>query len=137
MDVIDVVAGIVQHGGKILLARRKPGSHLAGCWEFPGGKIEYGETPEQTLVRELNEEFSIRTETGVFVAESIYDYGEKRIRLLGYFSTYLGGEFVLDSHDKVQWVRPEDIGRYNLAPADIPILQALETLLCPPPDLSD
>jgi len=129
MDVIDVVAGIVQNGDKILLARRRPGSHLAGYWEFPGGKIEQGESHQQSLERELNEEFSIRTQTGAFIAESLYDYGHRRIRLHGYLSTYIGGEFTLESHDQVRWVRLEEIEYFDLAPADIPILQALKLLL--------
>ena len=76
MRTIDVAAGIIQReDGKILLARRKPGSHLAGYWEFPGGKIEEGESPEECLERELLEELGIVTKTGAFVAESVYDYG--------------------------------------------------------------
>lgn len=125
VNTIDVVAGIIRHQGLILIARRKSGSHLAGCWEFPGGKVEPGERPEDTLVRELQEEFSISTKTGSFVAESLYDYGTKRIRLLGYLSSYLGGDFTLESHDEVRWVRLEEIASFPLAPADVPILQAL------------
>jgi len=126
MQLIDVVAGIIQKEGKILLARRKPGSHLEGFWEFPGGKVETGETPEQALVRELAEEFSIRTRTGAFVAESVYDYGAKRIHLMAYFSTHLDGEIILDSHDKIQWVSVDEIEFFQLAPADIPLAQALK-----------
>jgi len=122
---IDVVAGIIQCEGKFLLARRKPGSHLEGYWEFPGGKVEDGEVPEETLVRELAEELSIRTETGPFVGESVYDYGTKRIRLLGYLSTYLGGDIILESHDRIEWVSLEEFCQFKLAPADIPLLDAL------------
>lgn len=126
MRPINVVAGIIQRDdGKILLARRKPGSHLAGYWEFPGGKIEDGESPEECLERELREELGIVTKTGAFVAESVYDYGAKKIRLLGYLSVYMEGVFDLDSHDHVSWVQPNEASKYQLAPADIPILEAL------------
>ena len=110
----------------ILLARRKPGSHLAGYWEFPGGKIENGESPEQSLERELYEEFSIQTKTGNFLCESIFNYGSKKIRLIGYYSKYLGGKFILESHDKIHWVQLEDIEHYNLAPADLPLFETLK-----------
>ena len=124
--MIDVVAGIIEREGKILIARRKPGSHLEGHWEFPGGKVEEGEQPEQTLERELKEELAIETQTGHFVAESVFDYGSKTIRLLAYWSAYLDGDITLDSHDEIRWVSLAEIGSYQLAPADIPILKALQ-----------
>lgn len=128
MPTIDVVAGIIQRkDGKILLARRKPGSHLAGYWEFPGGKIEDGEFPEECLERELREELGIVTKTGAFVAESVYDYGEKKIRLLAYFVQYLEGDIELDSHDRVVWVQLSEAYEYQLAPADVPLLQFILT----------
>lgn len=124
--MIDVVAGIIQKEGKFLLARRKPGSHLEGFWEFPGGKVEAGETPELSLVRELAEELSISTRTGAFLAESVHDYGDKQVRLMAFFSTYLGGDLILESHDKVQWVSVDEIESFLLAPADIPLVLALK-----------
>lgn len=128
MPTIDVVAGIIQReDGKILLARRKPGSHLAGYWEFPGGKIEDGESPEECLERELHEELGIVTKTGTFVAESVYDYGEKKIRLLAYFVQYLEGNIELDSHDRVEWVHLSEADEYQLAPADVPLLQFIQS----------
>lgn len=127
MQTIDVVAGIIQRDdGKILIARRKPGSHLAGCWEFPGGKIEGGESPEECLERELREELGIITKTGGFVAESVYDYGNKKIRLLAYFVQYLDGDFVLDSHDRIEWVHLSEVDDYQLAPADVPLLTSIQ-----------
>jgi mutator protein MutT len=126
MTIIDVVAGIIQRDdGKILLARRKPGSHLAGYWEFPGGKIEDGESPEECLERELQEELGIITKTGKFLLESIFDYGDKKIRLLAFHSKYISGEFILDSHDKTSWTLPKDAYKFELAPADIPIIEFL------------
>ena len=130
MKIINVVAGIIQNfDGRILLARRKPGSHLEGYWEFPGGKIEDGESAEASLERELIEELGISTKTGQFFAESVYTYDYKKIRLLAYFSTYLKGEFVLESHDQVVWVTVNEALGYYLAPADVPIMKALHSML--------
>lgn len=120
--VIDVTAGIIERAGKILIAKRKKGKHLEGFWEFPGGKIEDGESPEECLVRELGEEFSIKVKVLGFVGESIYMYADKTIRLLGYEVRYLSGDFVLKEHDEIKWVSKRGIAKYKLAPADVPIL---------------
>jgi len=123
--MIEVVAGLIRHRGKILLARRQAGCHLAGYWEFPGGKLEPGETPEQALRRELREELAIATEVLGYLGESRYDYGHKQVRLLGYHCRYLSGEFSLDSHDAIVWVTPAKLPDYRLAPADIPLVEQL------------
>jgi mutator protein MutT len=120
---IEVTAAILKKDGKILLARRAPNKHLAGKWEFPGGKIEAGESPEQCLARELGEEFEIVAKIGDFVCESIFHYPEanRTIRLLAYEVAYVSGDFHLSDHDKIEWSAPELLTSYDLAPADIPI----------------
>jgi 8-oxo-dGTP diphosphatase len=102
--MIDVVAAIILNKKTFLSAKRSPSKRLAGHWEFPGEKIEPGETPEQCLKRELKEEFTIESEIGEFVAESIFDYGDKRIRLLAYKVKHLSGEFQLIDHDEIRWL---------------------------------
>lgn len=79
IKIVDVTAAVIVKESAVFAAKRSPGKHLAGHWEFPGGKIEPGETPEQCLKRELKEELTIESEIGEFVAESIFDYGNKRI----------------------------------------------------------
>ena len=102
---IKVVAAILQKEDKILIARKKEGKPLAGYFEFPGGKIEKGETPEKSLIRELMEEMNIKIAIKEYVGESIYDYGNgKVISLLGYKSEIIDGEIKLSDHDRYEWV---------------------------------
>jgi 8-oxo-dGTP diphosphatase len=124
--MIQVTAALIEDNDKVLIARRKQGKAMAGFWEFPGGKIEAGETPEQCLARELFEEFGVRAEIGVFVAESIYSYPNITIRLLAYTAKIEKGEFQLQDHDKIEWVSYNQIKNYQLAPADLPILAIYE-----------
>ena len=74
---IDVAAAVILDNDKIFAARRKPGTHLEGYWEFPGGKVKTNETPEQCLFRELQEELCIITEVGQYIGESVHDYDTK------------------------------------------------------------
>lgn len=108
-----------------MAARRKPGSHLEGCWEFPGGKLEAGETEQECLARELQEEFGVDSLVEDFVGESIYDYGTKVIRLRGYRVTLLSGSLKCCDHDRVCWLPVEKLHTLTWAPADLPILQSV------------
>ena len=126
MKIIKVVAAILQKEDKILIARKKEGKPLAGYFEFPGGKIEKGETPEESLARELMEEMNIKIDVKEDVGESIYDYGNgKVISLLGYISEIIDGEIKLSDHDRYEWVTLEEINNYKIAPADIPLIDKL------------
>lgn len=123
--VILVVAGVIEKDGKYLLAQRPEHGSQAGLWEFPGGKVEAGETPEKALERELTEELAIATHTGRFLADSVFDYGDKVIHLKGYISHWLSGDLVLHSHQDARWVEADQIAAYSLCPADLPIVDAL------------
>lgn len=124
--MIDVVAAILENQkGEVLIAKRKKGK-LAGYWEFPGGKIEKGETPEQSLIRELNEEMNIEIEIGDFVGESVHLYDEVAIRLLAFKGKITGGDIKLADHEEYAWVDLDDLKKVNLAPADITFIELLE-----------
>ena len=130
MKIIKVVAAILQKEDKILIARKKQGKPLAGYFEFPGGKIEEGETPEESLIRELMEEMNIKIAVKEYIGESIYDYGnDKVISLLGYTAEIIDGEIKLSDHDIYEWVTLEQINNYKIAPADIPLIYKLKYLL--------
>jgi mutator protein MutT len=120
-----VVAGVIECDGTVLLARRKVGGPHGALWEFPGGKLEAGETPEQALARELMEEFGITTEIGGFIAASVHSYAHISVDLRAYAVRVLGGAFQLTDHDAVRWVPLGELGRYGMPAADVPIAQAL------------
>ena len=121
----DVTAAIIRQDDKVLIARRKDGRH-AGKWEFPGGKVEPGEQPEDCLQRELQEEFGVVAAIGAFVAESVYEYDHGTIRLLAYEVDHVEGDMDPQDHDQIAWATPEDLLSYDLLPADIPLVQALK-----------
>ncbi len=123
--MIEVVAGILVKKNKVLIARRAPHKSMPGKWEFPGGKIEASETPEAALERELFEEFGVKTKTGEFIATSEHDYGSFKIKLLAYFSTYEEGNFNLTDHDQIEWVKLEKLLEFDLAKADVPIVEKI------------
>lgn len=121
--MIKVVAAILEKEDKILIAKKREGKPLAGLWEFPGGKIEEGETPEESLIRELMEEMNIKVRVNEYVGESIYDYGDgKVISLKGFTAEIIEGDIKLTDHDEYKWITLEEICNYRIAPADIPLI---------------
>lgn len=123
--MICVTAAIIVHDAKVLAARRAPSKHMDGYWEFPGGKIEPGETPEQSLARELAEEMGIIVKVGEHFYTNQHDYGEKQIMLSAYFCEWCEGELMLNDHDAIKWCAPDELLSLDWAPADIPIVHAL------------
>lgn len=125
--MIKVVAAILKKEDKILIAKKREGKPLAGMWEFPGGKIEEGETPEESLIRELREEMDIKIKVKEYVGESIYDYGDgKVISLKGFTAEIVEGNIKLTDHDEYKWVTLEEIYNYKVAPADIPLISKIQ-----------
>lgn len=124
--MINVTAAIIERQGKILLAKRSSNSSLPNKWEFPGGKVEIGEIPEECLARELYEEFGIIVNVGNFIAESVYQYEEKAVRLMA-FQVYTDADIrTMNAHDDVRWVVAEELLDYDLAPADVPIAREVQ-----------
>lgn len=125
--IIDVTAAIIVKQGKILAARRGPGKHLQGYWEFPGGKVEENESPETCLERELFEELSISSRVGAYIGQSVFDYGDKIVKLMAYEVDHLGGDFKLVDHDEICWLDLEQIDDLKWAPADIPLIEQFKS----------
>ncbi|WP_307475799.1 8-oxo-dGTP diphosphatase MutT [Paenibacillus harenae] len=124
--MIEVAAAIIEdEEGRILIARRAKGKSQEGMWEFPGGKLEQGESPEECLRRELMEEMGITIEPYAYFGVNEHDYGTITIRLLAYKAKLVSGEIVLTDHDDYRWVRTEEFGEYTFAPADVPFLRNL------------
>ncbi|WP_435168490.1 8-oxo-dGTP diphosphatase MutT [Paenibacillus glycanilyticus] len=125
--MIEVAAAIIENGqGQILIARRKQGKSQAGMWEFPGGKIEAGETAEACLKRELLEEMHIEINPYAYFGVNDHHYGATHIRLIAYKATFVSGEIMLVDHDEYRWITAAELGEFTFAPADIPFVEMLE-----------
>jgi 8-oxo-dGTP diphosphatase len=123
-------AGIIRRGGKILIAQRKPDSRLEPLkWEFPGGKIEFGEDPRECLVREIKEEMGFVVSVGEVFDVVSHNYRKDgkthHVLLLCYLCDHRSGEPVpIDCHD-VKWVDEREIGAFDFAAADVPVVRRL------------
>ena len=123
-----VAAGIIVSNGKVLLTRRAGGERQAGRWEFPGGKIETGETPQQCLERELLEELGLTIRAGDMMMENEHLYSHGPITLLALWAEIVEGAISLTVHDRADWVPAEQLESYDLAPADVPIARRLREI---------
>ncbi len=126
MQVIEVAAGLIFHEGRYLIARRKPGVHLAGFWEFPGGKREAGESFEDCLRRELFEELSIRVHEPALFRVVRHAYGEKTVELHFYRCAIEEGQPAPLDCAEIRWVLPEELSEFAFPPADRPVIEALQ-----------
>ncbi|BDY03508.1 (deoxy)nucleoside triphosphate pyrophosphohydrolase [Ferrimonas sp. YFM] len=124
--MLEVACALIVHQDKLLLCRRHPDGSQGGLWEFPGGKCEPGESLEQALARELKEELCIEQQVGHHLGTSEHHYGSKGVRLHGYYCQWRPQPIQLTgSHDRYLWVEPDKVDLTTLAPADLPLLQAL------------
>lgn len=121
--MIDVVAGlIIDHRGQLLACRRPEGKHLGGKWEFPGGKVEAGESAESALIRELQEELEITVAIDKALSPVVHDYGRGPIKLIPFTCTIAKGEPQAHEHSELRWCPPSQLRGLDWADADLPIL---------------
>ena len=120
-----VTAAVIQENGRVLIGRRKPGRHMGGKWEFPGGKIEPGETPQESLARELLEELGIKARIGEFLCNAFYEGDGVSLELLVYRVERVEGEPTLIEHQELCWVRPDELSVFDLADSDRKVVERL------------
>jgi 8-oxo-dGTP diphosphatase len=123
--VIEVAAGLVFHGGKLLITQRPNSGHLADLWEFPGGKREPGETFEDCLRRELREELAIEVEPGILLAEITHTYPEKTVHLQFFKCRWTQGKPVAIGCQAFAWIGVQQLSAYHFPAADERLLEAL------------
>ncbi len=124
-----VVAAAVERAGRVLVVRRAPGQKIEGKWEFPGGKVEPGESDRAALERELKEELGIEGAARDFVGESAHSYAFGDVLLRLYRFEWQRGEMALTVHDRLEWVTPDALCGVDLAPADVPLAALLRDRL--------
>lgn len=126
--MIVVAAAVVVREGRVLLTRRLDDQHLPGLWEFPGGKVEAGESPAEALVRECREEIGIEVGVTRILEVTHHRYPEKEVLLLFYRCSLASGEVQHRQVADHAWVRPDELDDYELPPADGPVVRAIREL---------
>lgn len=131
-DILVVVAcALVDADNRVLLAQRPPGKTMSGLWEFPGGKIEPGETPEQSLVRELHEELGITTQTACLAPLTFASHAYEKFHLLMplFICRKFDGIPMPKEGQNLKWVRANNLRDFPMPAADEPLIPALQELL--------
>lgn len=128
-EPLKVVAAIIVHNNKVLCTQRNRDSNLGMKWEFPGGKIEANETPEDALIREIKEELNCSIRVNQKVCTSIHAYEFATIELTGYFCELEDGLITLNEHEAMMWVLPENLQQLDWSDADKPIVKRVQELL--------
>jgi len=129
--VLVAAVALIDADGRVLIAERPAGKHLAGMWEFPGGKVQQGETPEAALVRELAEELGIDVHESCLAPFTFASYAYPEFHLLMplYVCRKWTGIVVPREGQRLKWVRPQQLAEYPMPPADKPLVAMLRDLL--------
>ena len=124
MKSIEVVAAIIRRNGRILATQRGYGEFKDG-WEFPGGKTERGETPQQALVREIKEELKSEIRVGEKLCTIEYDYPKFHLTMHCFWCDLLDGEPVLLEHEAARWLTTDELNSVDWLPADVQVVEAI------------
>ena len=125
MKTVRVVAAVIRDGDRIFATQRGYGEYKDG-WEFPGGKIESGETPQEALARELKEELDITTIVGELIDTIEYDYPEFHLSMDCFWCTIAEGEPVLKEHEAARWLKKESLDSVEWLPADVKLVEKIK-----------
>ena len=127
--MVHVTAAIIEDDGKFLITQRPEGSHNGLRWEFPGGKLDFGEDPKECLQREILEELGIKIKADELIEYSSHVYNEeKHVLLLGFVCDFVSGEIEKKEISDFAWVKPEEMDNYDITEADIPFVKRLQEL---------
>jgi len=123
---IQVIAGALCEGGRVLIAQRPTGKHMAGGWEFPGGKLDVGEQAFECLKRELKEELNINVHSAEWLCECAHDYADRCIHLELWLVTRFDGTPISNEGQVIRWVDIDKIHDIRMLPADEPLVKKLQ-----------
>lgn len=124
----EVVAALIWQGNRFLICRRPPHKARGLLWEFVGGKVEPGETPQEALIRECREELGVIVTVGETFMEVVHEYPDLTVHLTLFHAEIAEGELQLLEHVALQWITVGEIGQFDFCPADTEILERLKTL---------
>jgi MutT/NUDIX family protein len=127
--IINVVAAAIEKDGKFFCAQRPEGKSLGGFWEFPGGKLEEGESPEQALIREIKEELNSEIKIVSYINEASYNYDFGAVVMKTYHAKLISGNLELLEHQNSTWLAPHELSTINWAPVDRPAVKTITTSL--------
>ncbi len=123
-------AGIALIDGKVFIAKRKPGTSIGESWEFPGGKAEKGETPQDALVREYKEEFDVDIEVKDLFCSGFFTNKGRKYTLKAFFINFLSDRIKLKEHSKIEWIKIENLSERKFANSDMIIVNCLINRKC-------
>ena len=129
--VLVAACALIDREGRVLIAQRPAGKSMAGLWEFPGGKVEADERPEQTVIREMREELGVTIEECSLIPSTFasYSYPDFHLLMPLFLCRHWEGAIAPTEGQNVAWVKPEELGRYPMPPADAPLIPMLRKLL--------
>ena len=123
--MVDVVAALIRDGKRFLICKRPAHKARALMWEFPGGKVESGESPGEALIRECREELDVTLKVGDLYMQVIHEYPDLRIRLSLYEAVIASGELRQKEHEALAWIMPQEVSEYEFCPADVDIIERI------------
>jgi 8-oxo-dGTP diphosphatase len=124
MKHIHVACAIIEENGKVLATQRSTAMSMPLKWEFPGGKIEPGESPEECLMRELREEIGIDVQIGLALPSHTHEYNAFTVTLYPFVCSFLSGEMILHEHAALIWMKPGELATLDWAEADLPVIDS-------------